>query len=224
MSIAAVEAKSSVIWFRKGLRVHDNPALVEACKSGCNRIYPIFIIDPWFAKPSVVGINRYAFLLESLRDLDLSLRKLGSRLYIIKGKPEEQLPIFFEKWEVSLLCFESDTEPYAVARDRQIFDMCGRTGVKVSSHISHTLFSPVQYISKNKGSFPVSYGSFQKLFISMGTPRLPLLAPSSSDVPQWVDMDSAYDVPTLVDMGMKNHIHTRINLNTLSLNSLQMLL
>ena len=24
-------AKRSVLWFRKGLRVHDNPALVKAC-------------------------------------------------------------------------------------------------------------------------------------------------------------------------------------------------
>ena len=33
-------------------------------------MFPVFVIDPHFAKPEFVGINRYRFMLESLRDLD----------------------------------------------------------------------------------------------------------------------------------------------------------
>lgn len=33
----------------QGLRLHDNPALVEACK-GAKHVYPIFIMDPYFLK------------------------------------------------------------------------------------------------------------------------------------------------------------------------------
>lgn len=60
---------AAIHWFRKGLRIHDNPSLLAACTSSL-KVYPIFIIDPWFAKPDKVGINRYSFLLESLTDLD----------------------------------------------------------------------------------------------------------------------------------------------------------
>lgn len=38
----------SVLWFRHGLRLHDNPALLEALKSeGGRRVtfYPVFIFD-----------------------------------------------------------------------------------------------------------------------------------------------------------------------------------
>ena len=42
--------KTSVIWFRKGLRLHDNPALLEAAK-GADHLCPIFILDPWFLQP-----------------------------------------------------------------------------------------------------------------------------------------------------------------------------
>ena len=114
----APSSKSAIHWFRKGLRLHDNPALVEACQS--SRLYPIFCIDPWFAKPDIVGVNRYAFLLESLIDLDNSLRSLGSRLYVLQGKPEEQIPLLVSKWEVDLFTFESDSEPYAIQRDANI--------------------------------------------------------------------------------------------------------
>jgi DNA photolyase len=70
LSMSAVKKhKVAIHWFRKGLRLHDNPSLLEACTTS-SKVYPIFIIDPWFAKPDKVGINRYSFLLESLTDLD----------------------------------------------------------------------------------------------------------------------------------------------------------
>ncbi len=34
----------SVHWYRHGLRLHDNPALLEALK-GADTFYPIFIFD-----------------------------------------------------------------------------------------------------------------------------------------------------------------------------------
>ncbi|GAB5356970.1 hypothetical protein AAMO2058_000333700 [Amorphochlora amoebiformis] len=40
----------AIHWFRKGLRIHDNPALMDACK-GALLMYPLFILDPYFAKP-----------------------------------------------------------------------------------------------------------------------------------------------------------------------------
>lgn len=47
-----------VHWFRKGLRLHDNPALYEGLKNAIT-FRCIFIIDPWFAGSSNVGINKW---------------------------------------------------------------------------------------------------------------------------------------------------------------------
>ena len=102
MASMATTTKCAIHWFRKGLRLHDNPALLEAIKQSEN-IYPVFIIDPWFAREEFVGKRRYQFLLESLSDLDKSLRERKSRLYVAKGKPEEVLPQLFDKWSISLL-------------------------------------------------------------------------------------------------------------------------
>ena len=35
---------NSIHWFRHGLRLHDNPALLEALRN-CSDFYPIFIFD-----------------------------------------------------------------------------------------------------------------------------------------------------------------------------------
>ena len=45
-----------MLWFRKGLRLHDNPALLEALKDA-EAVFPVFVIDPWFTTPERVGVN-----------------------------------------------------------------------------------------------------------------------------------------------------------------------
>ncbi len=60
--------------------MHDNPAMLEAAKS--EEMFPVFCLDPWFTKPETVGVNRMAFLLESLQDLHSSLEKRNSGLLV----------------------------------------------------------------------------------------------------------------------------------------------
>lgn len=52
------DGASSVHWFRKGLRLHDNPALLAAVR-GARSVRCVYILDPWFAASSSVGINRW---------------------------------------------------------------------------------------------------------------------------------------------------------------------
>ena len=50
--------KHSVHWFRKGLRLSDNPALLRAIKH-CDTWRCVFILDPWFAGTSNQGVNKW---------------------------------------------------------------------------------------------------------------------------------------------------------------------
>jgi len=50
-------------------------------------------------------------------DLDNRLRGLGSRLYVVRGSPEEQLETLLKKWKAVAVTWEEDTEPYARKRD-----------------------------------------------------------------------------------------------------------
>lgn len=47
-----------VHWFRKDLRLHDNPAFRQGLKDA-NTFRCIFFIDPWFATNSNTGINKW---------------------------------------------------------------------------------------------------------------------------------------------------------------------
>ncbi len=56
----------SIIWFRKCLRLHDNPTLIAAIESK-QPLIPIFILDPNFIKNGRCGINRWNFLYLNLK-------------------------------------------------------------------------------------------------------------------------------------------------------------
>eukprot|EP00967_Tisochrysis_lutea_P130488 scaffold225747_cov18-Tisochrysis_lutea.AAC.2 len=46
-----LQSPSFLILHNQGLRLHDNPALRDAC-TGSAAVFPIFIIDPYFLQKS----------------------------------------------------------------------------------------------------------------------------------------------------------------------------
>ncbi len=73
---------TTVMWFRRDLRLSDNPALVEAVRAGRD-VVPLFVVDQRLWGPA--GDNRRAFLVACLRSLDESL---DGRLVVRTGPPE----------------------------------------------------------------------------------------------------------------------------------------
>lgn len=55
--------KHTVHWFRKGLRLHDNPSLREGL-TGATTFRCVFVLDPWFAGSTNVGINKWRWVRE----------------------------------------------------------------------------------------------------------------------------------------------------------------
>ncbi|MEJ2605055.1 MAG: deoxyribodipyrimidine photo-lyase, partial [Anaerolineales bacterium] len=79
---------TAVWWLRRDLRLADNPALRAALDSA-DEVVPLFIRDPGLWDSQYSGAVRKAFLLASLRSLEHSLRRIGSRLIFRAGEPLE---------------------------------------------------------------------------------------------------------------------------------------
>ena len=150
---------NTIYWFRKALRLHDNPSLVQALQNA-SHVTPVFCLDPWFVKSGSVGANRMQFLLESLEDLDTRLGKLDSRLLVLQGNPLEELPRIFKAWDIQRLAFEHCTEPYGRERDASIRKLCDAHGVEVVTAIGHTLCDPADLAAMSKGQPVTSYSTF----------------------------------------------------------------
>ena len=58
LKIKGNDEKHMVHWFRKGLRLDDNPSLRDGL-DGASTYRCIFILDPWFAGSTNVSINKW---------------------------------------------------------------------------------------------------------------------------------------------------------------------
>ncbi|KAK3598830.1 hypothetical protein CHS0354_007437 [Potamilus streckersoni] len=197
--------KYVVHWFRKGLRLHDNPALCEAFK-GASTFRCVYILDPWFAGVSQVGINKWRFLLQCLEDLDSSLRKVNSRLFVIRGQPADVFPRLFKEWQITTLSFEEDPEPFGKERDAAISAMAKEAGVEVIVRMSHTLFNLQKIITENNGTPPLTFKRFQSILKTIGPPTKPvetvtLTTIGTARTPIENDHDDRYGVPSLEELG-----------------------
>ncbi|XP_033930755.1 cryptochrome circadian regulator 1a isoform X2 [Pseudochaenichthys georgianus] len=196
---------NTIHWFRKGLRLHDNPSLKDSLLRA-DTVRCVYILDPWFAGSSNVGINRWRFLLQSLEDLDSSLRKLNSRLFVIRGQPTDVFPRLFKEWNISRLSFEYDSEPFGKERDAAIKKLACEAGVEVTVRISHTLYDLDKIIELNGGQSPLTYKRFQTLISRMDAVEEPADSITADimgkcRMPLSENHDDKFGVPSLEELG-----------------------
>jgi deoxyribodipyrimidine photo-lyase len=82
---------TALVWFRRDLRVHDHPGLTAAHRE-CDRVVPVFVLDPRLLRGRFPSRNRAWFLHGCLAELRAALRERGADLVIREGRPEEELP------------------------------------------------------------------------------------------------------------------------------------
>ena len=104
----------SIFWFRRDLRLSDNPALLAAL-SESEEIVPVFVMDQEIAKRA--GEYRRAYLSSSLRALNKSL---GNSLHILQGDPAVVLRETMNRYGASSIHVTEEFAPYGVERDRRV--------------------------------------------------------------------------------------------------------
>ncbi|CAH3896630.1 unnamed protein product [Pieris brassicae] len=164
----------NVMWFRHGLRLHDNPALRHALQDRRTPFFPVFVFDGETAGTKVVGYNRMRYLLEALEDLDTQFRQYGGRLHMIKGKPDDVFRRLWEEFGITKLCYEQDCEPIWRERDESVRATCRQIGVECHQFVSHTLWDPDTVIRVNGGIPPLTYQMFLHTVAIIGDPPRPV--------------------------------------------------
>ena len=107
--------KTSVVLFTRDLRLHDHPALTAATRQS-DRVVPAFVIDERLVGGRAGAPNRLAFLLESLRDLNRSLRERGSSLVIRSGDVVTEVMRLAGECTADAIFISEDVSGYARAR------------------------------------------------------------------------------------------------------------
>ena len=83
-----------------------------------------------------------------------------SRLIVLQGKPETELPRVLREWRADTLAYELDTEPYALARDATVNRLARDAGVRVVTRWGHTLCDLDALLKRSGGTPTTTYSTF----------------------------------------------------------------
>ena len=95
---------------------------------------PAFCLDDRLLHGRHASGPRTQFLLESLRDLDASLKQRGAGLVIRHGPPERELPALAREAGAGEVHFTSDVSPFARRRGDRVRRSLESAGLEVHAH------------------------------------------------------------------------------------------
>lgn len=177
----------SVLWFRRDLRLLDNPALLAAAQAD-GTVVPVFVVDPALWGPA--GPVRRAYLAASLHSLNESL---GGGLVIRNGDPTVAIPELVRAVNASSVHVAEDFGPYGRARDAVVDVALGPVAL-VRSGSSYAV-SPGR-IRKDDGTAYRMFTPYSRGWLRHGW-RAPAAEPASDITWRAADSDDLPDPPDL---------------------------
>jgi len=103
-----------VYWMSRDQRVHDNWALLFAQKLALEKkksLVVVFNLLPDFLEAT---IRQYGFMLKGLQEVEDEFSNYNIPIFLLSGKPEEQIPDFLKQINASILI--SDFDPLKIKR------------------------------------------------------------------------------------------------------------
>jgi deoxyribodipyrimidine photo-lyase len=173
-------------WFRRDLRLTDNPALQAALEaassSDTTHVIPVFVFDPiLLSRPAP---KRQAFLFHGLRALDTNLRQRGSYLVVRSGEPLEVLRALISETGASAVFAEQDYTPYSRQRDTKI-----ARELPLRLVLGQTVQHP-EFVKKTDGTPYTVYTPYSKLWKSLLPESINITpAPNRISTPAGISID-----------------------------------
>jgi deoxyribodipyrimidine photo-lyase len=180
---------TSVMWFRRDLRVGDNPALRAACDVG--PVLPLFVLDPHLWEPA--GPSRRAYLVASLRSLSQD-----APLSVVHGDPVEQVVRAAQEVGAETVHVAADYAPYGRARDEAVEAALKEAGIELVRTGSPYAVAPDRVKNGSDESYKV-FTPFSKAWRAHGW-RDPVPPPTD---PRWRHLKDPDGLP---DVDLPDHL------------------
>ncbi|HYI69712.1 MAG TPA: deoxyribodipyrimidine photo-lyase [Skermanella sp.] len=166
----------AIVWFRKDLRLADNPALRRAVDSGA-AVIPVFILEEGSDTIRAPGGAGCWWLHHSLERLGEALGKAGAPLALRRGDAAEALSALIDETGAGSVYWSDSFDPATHARDDTIRTALAGRGLRVESFNATLLFDPSSIRSKAGTPFKV-FTPFWRTLSSGPEPERPLPAPA----------------------------------------------
>jgi deoxyribodipyrimidine photo-lyase len=171
------------MWFRRDLRLGDNPALNEAV--GCSdEVVPVFVLDPRLWGPA--GPSRRAYLGASLTALSADIGGLVLR----SGDPVQAIGDLVDETGASSVHLAADFGPYGADRDARVEEALRARGVELVRTGSPYAVAPGRVVNQERNAYSV-FTPFERAWRRHGW-RGPAAPPATVN---WNTSPASHDWP-----------------------------
>ena len=193
--------KTAIVWFKTDLRIEDNETLVRAIAISEN-VIPVYCFDESHFETTSYGFKktgsfRAQFLLESLQDLDASLRTLGSGLLILKGKPEIEIPKIVNQCKAQKVFAKREVAFEERQTEKKVQDELFKLRCELEKISTSTLYHAEDLPFSIK-DIPDVFSNFRKKTEKDSEIRAAFDAPTKINSPKILPLE----LPTLEDLGL----------------------
>lgn len=146
---------TTIFWFRRDLRLHDNAGLYHALKDN-KKVLPIFIFDTKILN----ALNdkrdaRVTFIHDTIKGLSRKLREIGSDIHVYYGDPIDVWKEITKEIEVSNVYANRDYEPYAKDRDKKVKELLAKQGIDFYDYKDHVIFEGDEILKDDGNPYSV---------------------------------------------------------------------
>ncbi|KDP40329.1 hypothetical protein JCGZ_02327 [Jatropha curcas] len=197
-------SNKTIVWFRRDLRIEDNPALASAARDGC--VFPVFIWCPQEEGQFYPGRVSRWWLKQSLAHLGHSLNSLGAELVVIKTHSTlAALLDCINAIGATRVVFNHLYDPVSLVRDHNIKEKLVEVGISVQSYNGDLLLEPWEVYDESGHAF-VTFDAYWDKCLHMQMEPV-------SHLPPWrlVPVAGAVEKCSLEELGLENEAEKSSN-------------
>jgi deoxyribodipyrimidine photo-lyase len=192
---------TSLVWFRRDLRLDDHSALHYALTAGgpvhCAFVFDRDILDRLPDRAD----RRVAFIHARVAELKAALERRGGGLHVLHGSARTLIPALAERLGVAVVHANRDYEPFARRRDDAVAqDLAGR-GRRLELHKDQVIFDRDEVLTAAGRPYHV-FTPYKRAWLA----RLDSSQLAAYPIEPWLDRlapDPAEDMPSLADLGFQ---------------------
>jgi deoxyribodipyrimidine photo-lyase len=167
-----------LVWFRRDLRVADNPALMAALAADCVPL-PVYVHDTAASLPGAAGSW---WLHHSLAAHAAQLQAMGSRLVIADGDTATALVRLAKACNATRIFFNRSYEPHLQQHEAAVTARLQQQGITLHGCHSQLLYEPHVLLKADATPYRV-FTPFWKALQKLGPVAAPLAAPEQLPAP-----------------------------------------
>ena len=199
------QKNTGLVWFRNNLRVHDNQSLSKATENH-EKVIAVYFFNPKDFTKDRFGFKktekyRAAFLIETIKSLQLNLEKINTTLLVYFESPEKKISELCKEYSIGSIYTQKEWTKEEVDSNNLIKKSLAED-VKFIEDYDQFLYHP-DSVTKDFSKIPSVFSVFRKTLeksVKVDKEKTFLQLPLTNRI------DNVTQIPSIEDLGFEDFI------------------